>query len=319
VRSVGAVDVVIPTLGRPSLRPLLGALGDVTGRLIVVDDRRGVREPLTVPTGTIVLRGRAAGPAAARNDGWRAAGTDWVAFLDDDVLPPAGWYAALLADLAGAEREVGGSQGRIVVPLPREHRPTDWARNVAGLQTARWATADMAYRRCVLEEVRGFDERFPRAYREDADLGLRVVAAGYRIVPGARQVTHPVRPADWRVSVRLQRGNADDPLMRALHGRGWRQRAGVPRGRRPAHLATTTAGLLGVAGLALGRPRLAAAGSLGYVGGVAELAWRRIAPGPRTPAEVATMVATSAVLPAAATWWYLAGLLGLPHRLAAGP
>ena len=38
----------------------------------------------------------------------------------------------------------------------------------------------MAYRRSVLQEVGGLDERFPRAYREDADLGLRVVRAGYR-------------------------------------------------------------------------------------------------------------------------------------------
>ncbi len=318
---VGAVDVVIPTLGRPSLRPLLTALGDVTGRLIVVDDRRDVSEPLGVPAGAVLVRGRAAGPAAARNDGWRAARSAWVAFLDDDVLSPPGWYADLLADLADPatlEPEVAGSQGRIVVPLPGERRPTDWERNVAGLQAALWATADMAYRRSVLEEVGGFDERFPRAYREDADLGLRVLAAGYRIVRGARRVTHPVRPTDWQVSLRLQRGNADDPLMRALHGRGWRRRAGVPRGRRPAHLATTAAGLLGAAGLASGRRGLAAAGALGYAGGAAELAWRRIAPGPRTPAEVATMVATSAVLPAVASYWYLAGWLGLPRRLAAG-
>jgi histidinol-phosphate phosphatase family protein len=38
-----------------------------------------------------------------------------------------------------------------------------------------------------------------------------------------------------------------------------------------------------------------------------ELAWRRIAPGPRTPREVATMAATSAVLPAAATFHHLRG------------
>ena len=44
----------------------------------------------------------------------------------------------------------------------------------------------MAYRRDVLAAVGGFDERFPRAYREDADLGLRVVGAGWRIVRGAR-------------------------------------------------------------------------------------------------------------------------------------
>lgn len=316
--AIGPVDVVIPTLGRPSLAALLVALGDIAGRVIVVDDRRDPSKPLAVPAGTVVVRGRAAGPAAARNDGWRAARTSWIAFLDDDVLPPPGWYDALLADLVACGPEVAGSQGRIVVPLPRDRRPTDWERNVAGLERARWATADLAYRRASLEEVGGFDERFPRAYREDADLGLRVVAAGCRIVPGRRQVLHPVRPADRWVSVRLQRGNADDPLMWALHGPGWREQAGVPPGRRPAHLASTAAGLTGLAALVAGHRRLAVAGGLGYLGGAAELAWRRIAPGPRTPAELATMAVTSAVLPAAASWWYLVGWLGLPRRLAAG-
>ena len=78
---------------------------------------------------------------------------------------------------------MAATQGRIVVPVPA--RPTDWERNVSGLEHARWATADMAYRRDVLAAVGGFDERFPRAYREDADLGLRVTAAGWRIVDGA--------------------------------------------------------------------------------------------------------------------------------------
>lgn len=309
------VDVVIPTLGRPSLGALLAALADVGGRVIVVDDRRDAREPLAVPVGTVVVRGRGAGPAAARNVGWREAGTEWVAFLDDDVLPPPGWYDALLTDLAAVGPEVGGSQGAVVVPLPRDRRPTDWERNVAGLERARWATADLAYRRSVLEEVGGFDERFPRAYREDADLGLRVVGAGYRILAGERQVLHPVRPAGPWVSVRLQRGNADDPLMRALHGRGWQQRAGVPPGRRPAHLATTAAGLLGLAGLVTRHRRLAAVGALGYLAGAGELAWRRVAPGPRTPGEVAKLAATSAVLPAVASWWYAIGWLRVRTRL----
>src|SRR5438270_287781 len=125
--------------------------------------------------------------------------------------------------------------------------------NGAGLEGARWATADMAYRRAALVAVGGFDERFPRAYREDADLGIRVTGAGFRIVRGERRVNHPVRPAGPWVSLRLQKGNRDDALMRALHGPAWRERAGVPRGRRPRHLATTAAGSLALAGLAVRR------------------------------------------------------------------
>ncbi|HYT27033.1 MAG TPA: glycosyltransferase [Actinomycetota bacterium] len=322
-------DVVVPTVGRASLARLLDALagqaGELPGRVLLVDDRGDRRRALLPggpPAGLAgrldLLAGRAAGPAAARNAGWRAATAPWVAFLDDDVVPGPGWAAALAGDLAGLPAAAAGSQGRLVVPLPRHRRPTDWERNVHGLETARWATADLAYRRSVLAELGGFDERFPRAYREDADLGLRVVRAGYRIERGRRSVVHPVRPAGPLVSVRLQAGNADDALMRALHGPGWRATAGVPRGRRPRHLATTAAGLAALAALAAGRRRLAAAAAAGWLAGTAELALARVAPGPRTPAEVGTMLATSVLLPPAATWHWLAGLAARRRLLADG-
>ncbi|HEY7077494.1 MAG TPA: HAD-IIIA family hydrolase [Solirubrobacteraceae bacterium] len=300
-------DVVIPSAGRESLRGLLEALGPGQGRVLVVDDRRERSSPLAVPAGVEVLAGPGRGPAAARNAGWRAAGAEWVAFLDDDVLPPPGWRAALARDLAAAGPGVGAVQGRVRVPRPA--RPTDWERNVAGLERARWATADMAYRRDALAAVGGFDERFPRAYREDADLGLRVTAAGWEIDPGERWVLHPVRPAPARAALARQAGNADDVLMRALHGRGWRERAGVTRGRRPRHLAVVAAT---VAALAARRPRLAAAV---WLAGAGELAWARIAPGPRTPREVADMAWTSALMPFAAAAWWLRGLFSLPAAL----
>ena len=342
-------DVVVPTVGRDSLLRLLEALAagstPVPGRVLLVDDRRDRSRPLPVSGFQVeVLGGRAGGPAAARNLGWRRARAGWVAFLDDDVVPGPTWAADLLADLAGLPPEVAATQGRVVVPMPAGRRPTDWERNVRGLETARWATADMAYRRRVLAEVGGFDERFPRAYREDADLGLRVVAAGYRIVRGRRSVTHPVRPAGRLISLRLQAGNADDVLMLALHGPGWRDRAGVPAGRRPRHLVVTGLGLvaLGV-GLSArrgaprggrgargvgGSARRGASGGgrgarldglvagAGWLAGTAELALARVLPGPRTPAEVATMAITSALLPPAATWHWLTGWRRLPRRLA---
>lgn len=316
-------DVVVPTVGRPSLRVMLDALdrgeGPAPERVIVVDDRREGRGPLVpggaLPGDVVVVRGGGRGPAAARNVGWRAGRAEWVAFLDDDVGPPADWRARLAADLEGLGPDVGASQGRLHVPLPVDRRPTDWERNVAGLETARWATADMAYRRAALAAVGGFDERFPRAFREDADLALRVVEAGWRIVAGDRRCMHPVRPADRWVSVRLQAGNADDVLMRALHGRRWRAAAGVPHGRRPRHLAVTAAATAGLTGLALGRRRSGAAGLAAWLAGTAELAWARIAPGPRTRREVATMVSTSAAIPPAATWHWVRGWLALSRQL----
>ena len=312
-------DVVIPTVGRPSLATLVRTLGELPGqppgRILVVDDSggraRGVRGERVE-----VLPGRGAGPAAARNTGWRASQAEWIVFLDDDVVPERDWLDRLAADLRAARPHVAGSQGRVRVPLPSDRRPTDWERNVSGLETAAWATADMAYRRAALAAVGGFDERFPRAFREDADLALRIRAAGYELVRGRREVVHSVRAAGRLESVRLQAGNRDDVLMRALHGPGWYAAAGARRGRLLLHVGTTLAGALGIAGHLARRPALARAGLAGWLAGTGELAWARIAPGPRTGVELATMLGTSALIPPAATFHWLAGHAALRRLLA---
>lgn len=324
-----STTVVVPTIGRPALAALLDALDRADGpraeRIVVVDDSptgavgdpddftaEQARTRPGLPPVTL-LRSGGRGPAAARNTGWRAADTEWVAFLDDDVVPGDDWWARLAEDLTAADGDVvdgrpaAATQARIEVPLPTDRPLTDEERNTAGLATSRWITADMAYRRDALVQVGGFDERFRRAYREDSDLAMRVVARGGRIVRGGRWTRHPVPSTKWSASIGRQRGNADDQLMRRLHGRDWRTRAGAPPGRFRRHLATTgaavAAGVLGVAAAArqdrvLGR--LGGLAAAGWVGGTAELAAARIAPGPRTAGEVGAMVATSVVLPPAA-------------------
>jgi hypothetical protein len=62
--------------------------------------------------------------------------------------------------------------------------------------------------------------------------------------------------------------------------------------------------------------RVAALAGAGWLAGTAELAWARIAPGPRTLDEVATMVVTSLLLPPAATWHWLDGWRRLAALLA---
>jgi histidinol-phosphate phosphatase family protein len=321
---VTSVDVVIRTIGRSSLERLLDRLGDelgeLPGRVVVVNDRpeAALRLPASATGRVEIVAGRAAGPAAARNDGWRSSSADWIAFLDDDVLPDPGWVRALMADLDGLPPGVGASQGRIRVPLPPGRRPTDWERNVAGLEGAPWITADMAYRRVALAAVGGFDERFRRAYREDADLAVRARRAGYQLVHGARTTEHPVRTAGPWVSVRLQAGNADDALMRRLHGRSWRSLAAAPAGRRRRHAAITALAGAAVLAAATRRSSIAAVCAAGWAELTAELAWSRIRPGPRTRHEVATMIATSAVIPPVAIGWYTAGRLRrMPARVPA--
>ena len=189
--------VVIPTIGRPGLAQLVADVdGDPAPACIVVaDDRRDASAELDLPTTAaplVVVRTHGRGPAAARNAGWLAADADWIAFLDDDVEIPADWCRRLIEDLDGLPDKVAASQAWIRVPAPDRRPPTDAERRTTNLTGALWITADMAYRRLALLATGGFDERFPRAFREDADLALRTVRLGYAIVCGERVTTHPL-------------------------------------------------------------------------------------------------------------------------------
>ncbi|WP_149181922.1 glycosyltransferase [Streptomyces sp. TRM49041] len=318
--------VVVPTLGRPCLADCLRSLAASEGpephRIVVVDDRPGEPPPDDLSLDAlgplsdraVLLRSGGHGPAAARNAGLREVEEPWTVLLDDDVRVGPTWRAELARDLAEASPDTGGVQGVLRVPLPTHRPPTDWERNTASLERALWATADMAYRTEALRAVGGFDERFQRVLREDADLALRVNDAGWLIRRGRRRTDHPVRPADRWVSLRVQRGNADDALMVRLHGPDWWARAAAPRGRIRRHAAITAAGALALGLAAAGRRRAAAYAAGGWLLGTAEFARARIAPGPRTRGEVVTMAVTSALIPVLATWHRLVG--ELRHRSA---
>lgn len=323
-------DVVVPTIGRPSLTRLLRALdravdptvGPAPHRVVVVDDRADSPVPIALPDGLglqVVVRttgGR--GPATARNAGARAGAADWIAFLDDDVEPTRSWTLSLMRDLAAVPPSVGAVTGRVVVPEPRGRRPTDAERGVIALQGAAWITADLAVRREAFESVGGYDERFRRAYREDTDFALRLMDAGWTIAAGERAVVHPTRQGTWWSSVHAQRGNADDALMRRLHGADWRARGRAPRGMIAFHVATTAVAAAGVMARLLGRRRLAGAAGRTVAACVAVLWVRRTLPGPRSIAEWSRMMASSALIPFAATWFALAGRMRAARLAPAG-
>lgn len=175
-------SLVIPTTGRASLDALLVSLAACDGPLpehvVVVDDRRAPHPSLSPDvagwpaTRLRLLDSDGRGAAAARNIGWRGTRSEWVCFLDDDVTVEPAWLAALEGDIGAAPPDAAASQ-------------------------APGGTADVAYRRSVLEAMRGFDERPGPAFHEDADLTLRAVANGHRLVVGDRQSAQPVRQARW--------------------------------------------------------------------------------------------------------------------------
>ena len=204
-----AVSVVVPTCGRPQLLArCLAALEKQTlprrdFEVIVVDDGAA-----------------RAGPAAARNLGWRQASAPLIAFTDDDTEPEPRWLEEGLKPFAAGADAVAG---RVVMPLAGT--PTDYERDAQGLERSEFVTANCLVRRDVLERLGGFDESFRLPWREDSDLHFRLLEGGFRIERAAGAVVvHPVRPASWGVSLRQQKKVMFDALLYRKHRRLYRER-----------------------------------------------------------------------------------------------
>lgn len=124
------------------------------------------------------------GCAAAWNQGWRAAGdADWIVVLNNDVLLPAGWLAALL----GAALREGLD---VVSPAMRERDQnypfaeyaTDFTKRMAGVVRRDVAHGvGFAVKREVFAKVGEFDEGFRIGQFEDSDFFRRCRIAGFKL------------------------------------------------------------------------------------------------------------------------------------------
>ncbi|MGE5137866.1 MAG: glycosyltransferase family 2 protein, partial [Rudaea sp.] len=191
------------------------------------------------------------GPAAARNRGWHAARGAVVAFTDDDTIPAPDW---LRSGVSVFRPGVAAAAGQVVVPMPDE--PTDYERNASGLETAEFITANCFCRRGALEAGGGFDERFTMAWREDSDLFLTLLSKGGEVVfaPDA-VVVHPIRQAEWGVSLKQQKRNLFNALLYKKHPDRYARWVQIsPRGRYYSIVGALALGL----GLSVSGPRLLA-------------------------------------------------------------
>ncbi|HEV2930988.1 MAG TPA: HAD family hydrolase, partial [Propionibacteriaceae bacterium] len=109
--------------------------------------------------------------------------------------------------------------------------------------------------------------------------------------------------------LRAQAGNADNALLRAKYGPGWRRLTKAGRGRTGVHLATCGAAAAAGVGLLTGRRWTVRVAAAVWAGLTAEFAVRRVLAGPRTAREVAAMILTSVAIPPLAIWHRLRGEL----------
>jgi GT2 family glycosyltransferase len=203
-------SVVIPTHNREkSLRRCLLA---VTSQdypdyeMIVVDDasQDGTADMVSLEfPHAIYLRQRSnLGPAAARNRGIREATGEVIAFTDDDCVPPSNWLFSLSAgfETYPEASAVGGLQEPPEEiwkqnPLARYERYR--TRKVYKLGDGvkigyplPMGTNNLAIKKRLLIQVGGFDELFPVAAGEDADLLHRLVESGNPTVCLPMSVIH---------------------------------------------------------------------------------------------------------------------------------
>ncbi len=307
------LSVVVPTFRRPDLLArCLDALANQTldsYEVIVADDAAldSTREQVEgvkthIPVRYIAVTGHL-GPAAARNAGWRAARGAVIAFTDDATLPDPGWAAA---GLGAVDRDpaLAAATGRTEVPLPP--RPTDYERNESGLATAEFITANCFVRRVVLEELGGFDERFRIAWREDSDLHFALLERGLKIVKVPEAVViHPVRPAPWGISLRMQRKVQYEALLAKKHPHLYLRKIGV---HRPwTYYLIVLAIIAGIVGLILGSVPVVAIAAAVWLVLTGRFILRRLRGNSLRPAHVAEMVVTSALIPPLSLFWRLAG------------
>ncbi|KLO30560.1 glycosyl transferase family 2 [Mycolicibacter heraklionensis] len=208
------VTVVIPVRDNIiGLQRLIAALRGL--RVVVVDDGSQVpirQEDLTAAhccEVQVLRHPESRGPAAARNTGLAACTTDFVAFLDSDVVPRRGWLEALLGHFCDpavalvAPRIVSmADSGHLIARYEAIRSSLDLggceAPVVPYSKVAYVPSAAIICRSTTLRELGGFDEALRSG--EDVDLCWRLVDAGSRLrYEPIAQVAHDhrVELRDW--------------------------------------------------------------------------------------------------------------------------
>jgi N-acetylglucosaminyl-diphospho-decaprenol L-rhamnosyltransferase len=187
-------DVVIPTWnGADLLVRCLRALEHEPARVIVVDnasaDGTAERVRDQFPAVTLVQLAENVGFGRAVNAGVAAGDGDAVVLVNNDVIVEPGFVAAITAPLD--DPTVGMVSGRTTIPgtgeidgfgIELDRALGAYNRGRLGAPVGRLAMPSggaAAYRREAFEAVGGFDPTL-FAYGEDVDLGLRLLAAGWR-------------------------------------------------------------------------------------------------------------------------------------------
>ena len=223
-------SVVVPSFDDGDrLAPCLSALAaqSIRARLQVIVSLDG-GPPLDAGISSLtdlVVEGPHAGPAAARNRGWRLSSGRFVLFTDSDCVPDSGWAESLIETLESGADGVKGAYSRGGSLAIQRLAQVEFEERYSLLEkrgsTDLVDTYSAGFRRTALESVDGFDESFPFPDHEDVDLSYRMKEMGLdlRFQPAAL-VSHTHRPG-WRGYFRMKfsRGRWRMKVLRRFPGK----------------------------------------------------------------------------------------------------
>lgn len=224
-----AVTLVIPgrncaaTLGAclDATVPLL-ADGQLSEIIFINDASTDATRSIAARYPVTIIDGSGRGAGSARNLGWRAAKTPLIWFVDSDCVAAPDALAILLSHIERhpqpqpdsespphARSAVAGVGGSYLNMRPESllasliHEEIVERHDRMRPDVDFLATFNVLYRRAVLVEVGGFDERFIKA--QDAELAYRIRRAGHRLRFDRRSLVGHFHLDRLRPYLRVQR------------------------------------------------------------------------------------------------------------------
>ncbi len=244
------VTVVVPTYGRSANLPrLVAALEAQTlpsdrFEVVIVDNGSADDTPAVLADlaqrSSVPLRPLRidvnAGPAPARNLGWRSSSSPYVAFTDDDCVPKPDWLEQALAT-AQASPNLGVLQGATLRPRPSPAPGLNDLFRETLTPSPYFEGCNLLFPRAVLERTGGFDESFPFGGEDTAAGWAAIEDGGEWVFDETAAVTHDIveRPFRWHLMMAWREGNLVDVAKRypTMRRRGfWR-----PWAHRPWNVA----------------------------------------------------------------------------------
>ncbi len=168
----------------------------VRGMEIIVVDNSSIDRTaqLARDQGAIVVQVPAKSPSHARNAGARAAGGEWLAFVDADCRLAPNWLTVCGGELADDPRNVAAAAVMEMLGADRTWVERAAAQLAGGgrgsvpMAVGWLPTANLLVRRAAFDAVGGFDESLTTC--EDCDLGYKLAKLGRQIVDGRATFDH---------------------------------------------------------------------------------------------------------------------------------